>query len=180
MRMTWLLTAGPAIAFAVAGIAGCGGDSRPGQQRAPAVRAARLVVAPAATSAPGVRPGIDAAALLGAASNPYTGKTDAIVAGRRLFNAFNCSGCHSGYAGGGMGPNLRDTVWIYGSSDADLYATISAGRPNGMPAWAGRIPPDQIWQIIAYIRTLGTAAEPEKPPTPTRTTTSHNPADKAG
>lgn len=64
--------------------------------------------------------------------------------------------------------------------DSDLYATISAGRPNAMPARAGRIPPDQIWQIIAYIRTLGTSADPEKPPTPTRTTVSHSRADKAG
>ena len=125
---------------------------------------------------PGVQPGINAAALLGALRNPHTGDADAVMQGRRLFNAFNCSGCHSGYAGGGMGPNLRDSVWIYGSTDADLYATIAAGRPNGMPAWGGRIPSEQIWQIVAYLRTLGTAAEPEKPPTPTRTTASHNPA----
>jgi cytochrome c oxidase cbb3-type subunit 3 len=79
-----------------------------------------------------------------------------------------------------MGPNLRDSVWIYGSSDAALYASITAGRPNGMPAWGGRIPENQLWQIIAYLRTLGTGAEPVKPPTPTRTTASHNPANKAG
>jgi len=121
---------------------------------------------------PGIRPGINAAALIGATSNPYTGNTGAIQDGRRLFNAFNCSGCHSGYAGGGMGPNLRDSIWIYGASDADLYSTITEGRPNGMPAWGGKIPDDQIWRIIAYIRTLGTGAEPEKPPTPTRTTMS--------
>lgn len=121
---------------------------------------------------PGVAPGIDAAALIGHRVNQYTGNTGAIEDGRRLFNAYNCSGCHSGYAGGGMGPNLRDSVWIYGATDADLFATITAGRPNGMPAWGGRIPEDQIWRIIAYLRTLGTRAEPEKPPTPTRTTMS--------
>jgi cytochrome c oxidase cbb3-type subunit 3 len=121
---------------------------------------------------PGIRPGINAAALIGAASNPYTGNPRAVQDGRRLFNAYNCSGCHSGYAGGGMGPNLRDTVWIYGASDADLYSTITEGRPNGMPAWGGTIPEDQIWRIVAYLRTLGTKAEPEKPPTPTRTTMS--------
>ena len=40
--------------------------------------------------------------------------------------------------------------------------------------------PDLQRQIIAYLRTLGTGAEPAKPPTPTRTTASHNPANKAG
>jgi cytochrome c oxidase cbb3-type subunit 3 len=121
-----------------------------------------------------------ASALVGALTNPYTGSTAAIAAGRRWFTAYNCAGCHSGYAGGGMGPNLRDSVWIYGSSDADIFATITAGRPNGMPAWGGRIPENQIWQLVAYLRTLGTDAEPVKPPTPTRTTASQNPASKAG
>jgi mono/diheme cytochrome c family protein len=133
-----------------------------------------------ASRGPGVRPGINASILIGAATNPYTGRTDAIVTGRQLFTGMNCSGCHSGYAGGGMGPNLRDSLWIYGSSDADLFATIAEGRPNGMPAWGERLPTQQIWQIIAYLRTLGSDAEPVKPPTPTRTTASHNSAGKAG
>jgi cytochrome c oxidase cbb3-type subunit III len=128
-----------------------------------------------ASRGPGVRPGINASVLIGA-TNPYVGRTDAIVTGRQLFTGMNCSGCHSGYAGGGMGPNLRDSLWIYGSSDADLYATIAEGRPNGMPAWGERLPTQQIWQIIAYLRTLGSDAEPVKPPTPTRTTASHNSA----
>jgi mono/diheme cytochrome c family protein len=133
-----------------------------------------------ASRGPGVRPGINASALIGGATNPYAGRTDAVVTGRQLFTGMNCSGCHSGYAGGGMGPNLRDSVWIYGSTDADLYATIAEGRPNGMPAWGERLPKQQIWQIIAYLRTLGSDAEPVKPPTPTRTTASHNTAGKAG
>ncbi len=133
-----------------------------------------------ASRGPGVRPGINTSILIGAATNPYAGRTDAIVTGRQLFTGMNCSGCHSGYAGGGMGPNLRDSIWIYGSTDADLFATIAEGRPNGMPAWGERLPKQQIWQIIAYLRTLGSDAEPVKPPTPTRTTVSHNSADKRG
>lgn len=129
-----------------------------------------------ASRGPGVRPGLNASILIGAATNPYAGRTDAIVTGRQLFTGMNCSGCHSGYAGGGMGPNLRDSLWIYGSTDADLFATIAEGRPNGMPAWGERLPTQQIWQIITYLRTLGSNAEPVKPPTPTRTTASHNPA----
>jgi cytochrome c oxidase cbb3-type subunit 3 len=166
---------------------GCGRDRRPsGRALSPAAMqlgartpGADTGVDSGASRGPGVRPGINASVLIGA-TNPYTGRTDAIVTGRQLFTGMNCSGCHSGYAGGGMGPNLRDSLWIYGSSDADLYATIAEGRPNGMPAWGDRLPTQQIWQIIAYLRTLGRAAEPVKPPTPTRTTSSHNSADKAG
>ncbi len=158
-----------AILVAMAVGTGCRGSDEP-VERGSGAPATANAGRPAAV--PGVAPGIDAAALIGGRRNPYTGNPGAIQQGRDLFNAFNCSGCHSGYAGGGMGPNLRDTVWIYGSTDADLFSTITEGRPNGMPAWGGRIPEDQIWRIIAYLRTLGTPQEPEKPPTPTRTTMS--------
>ena len=89
--------------------------------------------------------------------------------GQVLFNAMTCAGCHSGYAGGGMGPSLRDSTWIYGNSDAQIYSTIVEGRPNGMPAWGAKLPEEQIWKIIAYLRTLGTSNEPVKPPKPAYT-----------
>ena len=185
MRMTRfaLLALPVAVPLALA----CQRDEHPsGRSLSPAaMRSARgrlpqSSVDSSASRGPGVRPGINASVLMDDATNPYAGRTDAIVTGRQLFTGMNCSGCHSGYAGGGMGPNLRDSIWIYGSTDADLYATIAEGRPNGMPAWGERLPKQQIWQIIAYLRTLGSDAEPAKPPTPTRTTVSHNSADKAG
>lgn len=116
-------------------------------------------------SSPGVAPGIAPQAEIGVMTNPYTGDAKAIAAGRQLFTGYNCAGCHSGYAGGGMGPNLRDSVWIYGGSDVQLFSSITEGRPNGMPAWGGKIPRPQIWQIVAYLRTLGTPKEPVLPPT---------------
>jgi cytochrome c oxidase cbb3-type subunit 3 len=47
-----------------------------------------------------------------------------------------------------------DDEWIYGSEAAQIYRTIVEGRPNGMPSWAGRIPDTQVWQIVAYVRSL--------------------------
>lgn len=178
MRVTRVLSP-IAAAATLAAVAACHAEARPRPARAAPSGLAQQGPA-ARMGGPGVRPGIDAAALIGEAANPYTGNAGAIRQGRQLFTGFNCSGCHSGYGGGGMGPNLRDSAWIYGASDADLYATIASGRPNGMPAWGGRLPETQIWQIIAYLRTLGTPAEPERPPTPTRTTASHNPVKPAG
>ena len=119
-------------------------------------------------SAGGVVPGIHANVVFGALRNPYTGQAAASRDGRRLFLMYNCVGCHGGRAGGGMGPSLRDSAWAYGESDGDLYATIVEGRPGGMPTWGGRIPPDQIWKLIAYIRTLRTSAEPDPPPKATQ------------
>lgn len=87
-------------------------------------------------------------------ANPYSGDAAAIAEGRRLYGWFNCAGCHS-QGGGGMGPALMDDKWIYGSDPANLYSVIVEGRPNGMPAFGGHIPEQQIWQIIAFIETLG-------------------------
>jgi mono/diheme cytochrome c family protein len=144
-------------------LAGCHGAASRGADAAMAgdsTTPAPDTLAPAA----GVRPGIDPRVVFGPLHNPYQGDASAIATGRQLFVSFNCAGCHSGYAGGGMGPNLRDRVWIYGGDDTHVFASIAEGRPNGMPAWGSRIPREQIWQIIAYIRTLGTRDEPVKPP----------------
>ena|ERR1051326_3219497 len=89
------------------------------------------------------------------APNPYGGNAYAISEGQRLFDWYNCSGCHS-HGGGGIGPPLIKQVqdWIYGSDAQNIFDTIVKGRPNGMPSWGGRIPEYQIWQLVAYVRSL--------------------------
>jgi cytochrome c oxidase cbb3-type subunit 3 len=95
--------------------------------------------------------------------NPYTNDPVALQDGRRLFNWYNCSGCHGGHAGGGMGPSLRDPVWLYGNRDDQIYDSIAHGRSNGMPSWGTKIPQDQIWQLVAYIKSMRTPQEPDPP-----------------
>lgn len=85
--------------------------------------------------------------------NSYEESAYAVSEGKRLFNEFNCVGCHSN-GGGGIGPPLMDSQWIYGGEPANIFASIMEGRPNGMPAWRGRIPEDQGWEIVAYVRSL--------------------------
>jgi len=76
-----------------------------------------------------------------------------VVAGKRLFAQYNCNGCHSS-GGGGMGPDLMDGGWIYGSRLAQIHQTLVEGRPNGMPAWGGKIPDQELWQLATYVRSL--------------------------
>ena len=71
--------------------------------------------------------------------------------GKRLFAWYNCAACHASGGGGGMGPALMDEKWIYGSDPDTEYQTIMGGRPNGMPSFRGRIPEDQVWQLVAYV-----------------------------
>jgi cytochrome c oxidase cbb3-type subunit 3 len=84
---------------------------------------------------------------------PYEENAYAVSQGKTLYNQYNCSGCHF-QGGGGIGPPLMDAQWIYGSSPANIYETIAEGRPNGMPSFGGKIVPDQIWQIVAYVRSM--------------------------
>jgi len=84
---------------------------------------------------------------------PYLNSKQVVLAGMAGYKSHNCNGCHSS-GGGGMGPSLMDTEWIYGGRLEDIHATIVEGRPNGMPKWGGLIPDEQIWQIAAYVRSL--------------------------
>jgi cytochrome c oxidase cbb3-type subunit 3 len=88
-----------------------------------------------------------------ALKNPYEGNAYAISQGQRLFEQYNCSGCHF-HGGGGIGPPLMDDEWVYGNSPANIYESIAEGRPNGMPSWGGHIPDYQIWQLVTYVRSM--------------------------
>lgn len=85
--------------------------------------------------------------------SPYQENAYGIAEGKRLYNAFNCNGCHA-QGGGGIGPALMDGNWIYGSTPDQIYSSISQGRPNGMPAFGSHVPSQQIWQLVAYVQTL--------------------------
>jgi hypothetical protein len=40
------------------------------------------------------------------------------------------------------------------ASPQTLFDTIVKGRPNGMPTWGAKIPEYQVWQLVAYIRSM--------------------------
>ena len=85
--------------------------------------------------------------------SPFQQNAWGMAEGKRLFTFYNCTGCHSN-GGGGMGPALMDDEWIYGSHPRNIFAAIVEGRPNGMPAWQGKIPDAQVWQLVAYIQSM--------------------------
>jgi cytochrome c oxidase cbb3-type subunit 3 len=89
-----------------------------------------------------------------ATDGPYEYNAYAISQGKRLFDWYNCSGCHA-HGGGDIGPPLMDDRWIYGAAPANIFATVVEGRPNGMPAFRDRLTDVQIWQLVAYVQSLG-------------------------
>jgi cytochrome c oxidase cbb3-type subunit 3 len=83
----------------------------------------------------------------------YANNAYAVSEGQKLYNQYNCVGCHAN-GGGGIGPPLMDNSWIYGAAPQNIYATIVQGRPNGMPSFRGKIPDQQVWQIVQYVRSM--------------------------
>jgi cytochrome c oxidase cbb3-type subunit 3 len=86
--------------------------------------------------------------------NTYEENAWAVAEGKRLYSQMNCVGCHA-HGGGGMGPPLMDDEWIYGSDPENIFQTIVQGHPNGMPTYRGKLSNQQIWQLVAYVRSLG-------------------------
>jgi cytochrome c oxidase cbb3-type subunit 3 len=87
--------------------------------------------------------------------NPESSDPNAVAEGHKLFISMNCAGCHWYDAKGGMRPNLTDTYWRYGGTPAQIYQSIAAGRPKGMPSWGKKLPAREIWQLTAYLQSLG-------------------------
>ena len=87
-------------------------------------------------------------------TNPYEGDKRAIATGGTLFVAYNCLDCHGAEGSGAVGPSFQDGRWHFGGTAGAVFESIYQGRPDGMPAWGGRISNDQIWMLTAYVRSL--------------------------
>jgi mono/diheme cytochrome c family protein len=92
-------------------------------------------------------------------ANPFG--ADAAGAGADVFHT-NCETCHGpqghgdGPAGASLEPKPGNLAQIQSRAEDDyLFWRISEGKPGtSMVAWKGILTEEQIWQAIAFIRTL--------------------------
>lgn len=99
-----------------------------------------------------------------AATNPLQGNAQAIGQGLQLFRS-SCASCHGLNAKGLRGPDLTTGQYSRGGTDAQLFRTIMQGIPGtDMPgAQFSDATADQVWAVIAYLRTLsGPASDEDK------------------
>ena len=121
----------------------------------PSGMAAQWIKVPESNITPGgvnVRPNIE---------NPASNDPSSVERGMRYFVQFNCVGCHAPNGGGGMGPALSTQSFKYGREPANIFLTISHGRPLGMPAWGAFLPDEVIWDLVSYIQSISQAPVPE-------------------
>lgn len=74
-----------------------------------------------------------------------------VDAGKSIY-ASTCASCHQVDLSGGIGPNLKDAVWIHGPAPLQISDTISKGvLAKGMPTWAPVLGKTKITEVTAYI-----------------------------
>lgn len=96
--------------------------------------------------------------------NPVASTPASITAGAAVYKKY-CAFCH-GVAGKGDGPlapkdampaDLTDAKWDHGATDGDIFNVIqNGGGPNSkMVAFKGKMPDQDMWHIINFVRSLG-------------------------
>ena len=90
--------------------------------------------------------------------NPLETDPEAVAGGAKLFER-HCAECHGPNADGGKkGPSLRAGE-VQQSSPGALFWVLSNGVVRkGMPVWS-RLPEPQRWQLVSYIKSLGSSAK---------------------
>jgi mono/diheme cytochrome c family protein len=73
----------------------------------------------------------------------------ASAAARTLFLK-NCAHCHGADGHGDDGPDLHNLDW----TDQQIVKRIRNGKAGQMTAFAGKLQPDEINSLVAYVRTL--------------------------
>jgi cytochrome c oxidase cbb3-type subunit 3 len=79
----------------------------------------------------------------------------AAAAGKKKFVV--CAACHGADGKGNQvvgAPNLTDKIWLHGWGEAAITAMVNNGKTNVMPAQGGRLPPEQIHLLAAYVWSL--------------------------
>ena len=122
------------------------------------------VVAPTSVATDMVRPAPPAQ--YAGKKNPLAGDAAAAESGKQTYNVY-CSSCHGesgkgdGPAASALNPKPQDLAGHeMQMTDDYIFWRIREGglmEPfrSSMPAWKDVLSEEQIWQIVAYLRTLG-------------------------
>lgn len=79
---------------------------------------------------------------------------DAVAAEQGKEKYVLCAACHGpdGKGNQALGaPNLTDDIWLHGAGEAAIIDRIKLGKVNQMPAQEGKLTPEQIKVLAAYI-----------------------------
>ena len=90
--------------------------------------------------------------------NPLARDAAAVKAGDELFHE-RCAVCHGQQAQGAMASNLQYARSVQRGSEAALFKLIRTGIPGTEMPPQPDLPPERLWQIVSYLRSLAHPAE---------------------
>ena len=82
---------------------------------------------------------------------------DAAAAARGSAKFVICAACHGADGKGNQAigsANLTDDIWLHGRGKAAILAMVNNGKTNTMPAQEGRLAPEQIHVVGAFVWSL--------------------------
>ena len=95
--------------------------------------------------------------------NPMATDPDAIAAGANLFDQ-HCAECHGDLGEGSRkGPSLLKEPVQTATPGALFWLLTNGVVRRGMPVWS-KLPEPQRWQLVTYIKSLGSPASPAVTP----------------
>ena len=86
------------------------------------------------------------------------------VRGQEKFKS-NCAACHGAEGKGNPqlgAPNLSDKIWLHGSSEDQVIATITSGRTSMMPAHKDFLGEAKVHILAAYVYGMAGSATPKR------------------
>jgi len=90
----------------------------------------------------------------------YEGDAEALARGRGLFRAVCTGYCHATRPADRIAPDLFDCDWPKGDADSDIFQIITDGvADTQMLGFRGKLPDEDLWKIVAYIRTESRCSE---------------------
>lgn len=91
--------------------------------------------------------------------NPFDKASEAIPAGKNLFEQ-HCAECHGGGGDGSRkAPSLRAEEVQNAAPGAIFWILTNGVVRRGMPVWS-KLPEPQRWQLVSFIQSLGTSSQP--------------------
>jgi mono/diheme cytochrome c family protein len=100
--------------------------------------------------------------------NPVKATPESIAEGKKIYS-YDCASCHGATGDGKTDvakdlkvPALADPAFLKDRTDGELFYIIKNGHGN-MPPEGNRVKPEQLWDLVNYIRSLTRKQPPPEP-----------------
>lgn len=100
--------------------------------------------------------------------NPVKPTPESIAQGKKIFG-YDCASCHGATGDGKTDvakdlkvPDLTDPALLKDQTDGELFYILKNGHGN-MPKEGDRVKPEQLWDLVNYVRSLAKKQPPTEP-----------------